>query len=536
VKLKSRFVVLIVALTGLCALGGCDSKKPDEPGRPPAERVLRRSIGGEPATLDPGKAPDTFSTRLIRDLYEGLTAEKPDGTVEPGVASAWSTDASGTHYTFHLRKDARWSNGERVTAGNFVAAWRRVVDPTQGSPNADILRPVLHAAEIIAGRLPATMLGVSALEDDRLVVQLEEPAPYFPELLTHSATFPIYSEEAATTHDSAKWVSNGAYILSAWTLGARLELRKNPQYWNRDGVQIARVRYVPVTDDDSELRRYQAGELDLTDNVPGGALPAIRREIPQELLVAPILGTVYYGINLHSPRFAANQKLRQALAMAIDRQALARALLVFGQAPAYGFVPPGTWNYDPQSWDWRGLPDTDRLERAKALYAASGYSKEKPLRLRLLYNSNPLIKRASVALASMWKEVLGIETQLHEEEYRVFIDSRKNQEGWDIIRLAWMADYNDAGDFLNIFRSASPNNDSGYSNADFDGLLDRAASTADAMQRREVLERAERLMLSEYPVIPLYFYSSKKLVKPYVKGARANPLDRLYSKHLYIAE
>jgi oligopeptide transport system substrate-binding protein len=265
-------------------------------------------------------------------------------------------------------------------------------------------------------------------------------------------------------------------------------------------------------------------------------LPAIRREIPQELLVAPILGTVYYGVNLHSPRFAANQKLRQALAMAIDRQALARALLVFGQAPAYGFVPPGTWNYDPQSWDWRGLPDTDRLERAKALYAASGYSKEKPLRLRLLYNSNPLIKRASVALASMWKEVLGIETQLHEEEYRVFIDSRKNQEGWDIIRLAWMADYNDAGDFLNIFRSASPNNDSGYSNADFDGLLDRAASTADAMQRREVLERAERLMLSEYPVIPLYFYSSKKLVKPYVKGARANPLDRLYSKHLYIAE
>ena len=275
-------------------------------------------------------------------------------------------DASGTRYTFHLRGDARWSNGARVTARNFVAAWRRVVDPAQGSPNADILRPVLHAADIIAGRSPVTMLGVSAPEDDRLVVQLEQPAPYFPELLTHPATFPVYSEAAAATHDSAKWVSNGAYVLSNWTLGARLELCKNPQYWNRHGVQIELIRYIPVTDEDAELRRYRAGELDLTDNVPGAALPEIRREIPRELLLAPILGTVYYGINLHSARFAANQKLRQALSMAIDRRALARALLVFGQSPAYGFVPPGTRNYDSQTWDWKSLPDAERVERAQS--------------------------------------------------------------------------------------------------------------------------------------------------------------------------
>jgi ABC-type oligopeptide transport system substrate-binding subunit len=300
----------MVALMGLAALVGCDSKREQGRGRPPTERVLRRSIGGEPSTLDPGKAPDTFSTKVIRDLYEGLTAEKPDGKVEPGVASSWTADASATQYTFHLRGDARWSNGERVTARNFVAAWRRVVDPTQGSSNADILRPVLHAADIIAGRAPASMLGVSAPEDDRLVVQLEQPAPYFPQLLTHSATFPIYSEEAAATHDSGKWVSNGAYVLSKWTLGARLELSKNPQYWNRRSVRIELIRYIPVTDEDAELRQYRAGELDLTDTVSGGALPGIRREIPQELLVAPILGTVYYGINLHSTQFVVNQKLR----------------------------------------------------------------------------------------------------------------------------------------------------------------------------------------------------------------------------------
>ncbi len=484
--------------------------------------------------MDPGKAPDTFSTRLIRDLYEGLVAEQPDGMIEPGVARSWIVDASGTRYTFQLRGNAQWSNGKRVTARDFVTAWRRVVDPAQASANADILRPVLHAADIIAGRLPPTALGATASADDRLLVELEQPAPYFPQLLTHSATFPVYSEEAAATHDSAQWVSNGAYVLSAWVLGARLDLRKNPHYWNRRSVQIDRVRYIPVSDEDTEFRLYRAGELDLTDSVPGSALPEIRREIPKELVVAPILGTVYYGFNLHAGPFASNQRLRQALAMAADRQALARALLVFGQAPAYGFVPPGTWNYDSQSWDWRSLPDAERLERARALYAAAGYTREHPLRLRLLYNSSHLIKQISVALASMWKETLGVDTQLNEEEYRVLIESREAHEGWDIIRLAWMADYNDAGDFLDIFRGNSPNNDTGYSNREFDELVNQAASSTEATRRRELLERAERLMLADCPIVPLYFYSSKKVVKAYVQGARPNPLDRIYSKYLYV--
>jgi oligopeptide transport system substrate-binding protein len=220
--------------------------------------------------------------------------------------------------------------------------------------------------------------------------------------------------------------------------------------------------------------------------------------------------------------------------MSIDRVVLTKTVLNFGQTPAYGFVPPGTWNYDQQHWSWQSMPDTARIEESRRLYATAGYSATNPLHLRVLLNANPEIKKLSVAIASMWKEELGVNTELIDEEYRVFLDSRKDASRWDVARLSWVADYNDAGNFLDIFRSRSPNNDAGYSDPQFDSLLDEAATTSDPAYRKGLLEKAEDLMLADYPVIPVYFYSSKRLIKPYVKGARTNPLNRLYSKHLFI--
>jgi oligopeptide transport system substrate-binding protein len=237
---------------------------------------------------------------------------------------------------------------------------------------------------------------------------------------------------------------------------------------------------------------------------------------------------------LRSVKFSSNLKLRQALSMAIDRPTIEKALLYFGQVPAYGFVPPGTANYEPQAWEWKSLPDVERTAQARALFGAAGYSTREPLHLRLLYNSNPALKRLSVAVASMWREVLGIETELIDEENRVFLNSRKDSARWDVARLGWMADYNDAGNFLDIFRSGAANNDAGYTDPQFDSLLDDAEASADPKRRHELLEQAERVMLADYPVIPIYFYSSKRLIKPYVKGARPNPLNRIYSKDLYI--
>jgi len=526
----------IVGLIILFAAHGCGPNDRQSTVTDPfkSHEVLQRGIGGEPGSLDPGEAADSFSFEVLGDLYEGLTSEAPDGTVVPGVAVSWTANASGTQYAFNLRRDAKWSNGHQVRAQDFVTAWRRVVDPTRASPAADNLRPIAGAAAIIAGKASPSTLGVSAPREDLLVVNLEQPAPYFPQLLTHSATFPVYSETAATAHKPEAWVSNGAYVLVNWVPGDAITLSRNPYYWDRDKVQIVNVRYIPVSDVSAELRQYRAGQLDITESVPVEALASIKRERAGELHVAPFLGTAYYALNLRTDRLRTNLDLRKSLAMAIDRRLLGSTLLPFGQRAAYGFVPFGTWNYDPQSWPWQNLSDSERIAEARRLYAQAGYSIKQPLHLRFLFNSNAAIKQLAIAVASMWKQTLGIETELIDEEYRVFLESRKDPSRWDIVRLGWTADYNDAGDFLDTFRRRSPNNDSGYDSPQYDDLLDLAAKTADSAHRRTLLEAAERLMLSDYPVIPIYFYSSKRLIKPYVKGETITPLNRLYSKHLVI--
>jgi oligopeptide transport system substrate-binding protein len=520
----TRLLILTSLLVGLWSCG--ESKNSAD-----SAEVLRRGLAGEPSSLDPAVAADNFSFQLLQDLYEGLTIESASGQIQPGVASSWTIDPSGTEYTFHLRNNALWSNGKPVRAQDFVFAWRRVVDPARGSLVSDDLRLIAGASEIIAGRLPSSDLGAYAPSDDVLVVKLDRPAPYLPQILTHSATFPVYSEASAQSHSPDSWVSNGPYILSRWRPGTSVELAKDPNYWDRENVRIVNVRYEIAPDQNSQLAQYRAGQIDVTDVVPANALPWINAEHPKELVVAPFLATAYFGINLSAPIFKSNLKLRRALAMAIDRKRIAAAQ-GFGQPPAYGFVPPGIWNYNPQNWQWADLGNAERIAEAKRLYSEAGYSLAKPIRIRLLFNANVAIKQTALLIAAMWKETLGIETELTEEEYRVFLQSRHDKSRWDAARLGWTADFNDASNFLDTFRENSPNNDSGYANHTFDALLDEAARTSNPDTRRLILEAAERVMLNDYPILPLYFFVSKRLVKPYVHGVRPNPLDRLTSKML----
>jgi oligopeptide transport system substrate-binding protein len=514
---------------GVLVLAGLGCGHPQNPSKSP--QVLRRGLSGEPATLDPAASGDTFSHEVLEDLYEGLTSESPSGEVIPGVASSWSVDASGRQYTFRLRPDARWSNGMRVRAQDFIAAWQRALDPTVASPDADDLRLISGASDIISGKSPVSALGVEADGEGILIVHLEEPAPYFLQLLSHSAAYPIYSDASARSHDPTSSVSNGAYVLAAWSPGTKVELIRNPYYWNRTAVLIPGIDYLFASDGNRQFDRYRAGELDMTDTVPENVADRLRRERSTELMISPILVTAYYGLNLSASPCAANVKLRQALSMAIDRSRLAQSL-AFGQAPAYGLVPPGTWNYSPQSWAWKNLSDNERVAEARRLYAESGYSAHSPLHLRLLLNSNPSIQNTAIIVTSMWREILGVDTELANEEYRVFLESRHDKSRWEVVRLAWAADFNDASNFLDILRAHSSNNDPGYTNAAFDALLDAAAASSDAARRRELLENGERLMLADYPVIPLYFFVSKRLVKPYVRGVVANPLNHIRSQAL----
>jgi oligopeptide transport system substrate-binding protein len=256
--------------------------------------VLRRGLSGEPATLDPAASGDTFSHEVLEDLYEGLTSESPSGEVIPGVASSWSVDASGRQYTFRLRPDARWSNGMRVRAQDFIAAWQRALDPTVASPDADDLRLISGASDIISGKSPVSALGVEADGEGILIVHLEEPAPYFLQLLSHSAAYPIYSDASARSHDPTSSVSNGAYVLAAWSPGTKVELIRNPYYWNRTAVLIPGIDYLFASDGNRQFDRYRAGELDMTDTVPENVADRLRRERSTELMISPILVTAYW--------------------------------------------------------------------------------------------------------------------------------------------------------------------------------------------------------------------------------------------------
>jgi oligopeptide transport system substrate-binding protein len=522
----SRLAIGMLLLAGLL---GCNDQS-----SPRTTQGLKRGLAGEPTSLDPAEAADHFSFQVLQDLYEGLTIESSSGDVLPGVASTWTIDPSGTEYTFHIRENARWSNGEPVRARDFVTAWQRVLDPKRGSQGSDDLRLISGAPEIISGRLPPSALGANAPSDKVLVVKLGRPAPYLLQVLTHSAAFPVYSEASASAHASDKWISNGPYILSRWLPGTRLELIRNSNYWDKSNVKIPIVAYEISSDQNSQFTQYRAGQLDITDIVPSNAIPWIQAEHPKELVVAPFLATAYFGLNLSTTIFSSNVKIRKALAMAIDRNRVA-AIQGFGQSPAYGIVPPETWNYSPQNWPWASQGDAERIKEAKRLYEEAGYTVGKPLRLRLLFNANIVIKETAVLIAAMWKETLGVETELTEEEYRVFLQTRHDKSRWDVARLGWVADFNDASNFLDAFRKDSPNNDAGYANASFDALLDEAARTPDPQARRLILEAAERVMLDDYPVLPLYYFVSKRLVKPYVSGVQPNPLDRLPSKALTLA-
>ena len=515
-----------------CLLTACGRPEFPQPAAPLS--VLHRGLGGEPGSLDPAHAVDTYSFTVLDDLYEGLTSLGPDGAVVPGVAETWSVSPDGLVYTFKLRATAKWSNGNKVRAQDFVTAWRQVVDPKQGSPQADVLRVIAGTRDIRAGRATPESLQVVAPSDDELIVHLESPAVYFPEVLSHSAAFPVYADGAPATHSAVNWISNGPFVLASWTPGGSLKLNKNRNYWDQNHVALDAVEYVPALDEATEWTRYRAGALDLTESVPANAIESIRAERPSELHVSPLLATAYYAFNLHKTPFKESRDLREALAMAIDRQVILKTILPFGQRAAYGFVAEGIANYTPQSWDWKGTSDEARITQAKALYARAGYSAAHPLHLSLLYNANSNIRQLAIATAEMWSRTLGVETTLTDEEYRVFLESRHDPKRYDIVRLGWSADYNDAQSFLDTLRSGAANNDGGYSSPKYDDLLSRAEQTANPVARRALLEEAEWVMLADYPIAPIFFLSIKRMVKPYVKGVAGNPENRLYSKYLSI--
>ena len=511
--------------------------KPD-PAQLAGEQVLHRGNGAEVQTLDPHKAEGVPSSNILRDLYEGLTIEAPDGRVIPGAAESWQISDDGRTYTFHLRRNARWSNGDPVTAEDFVYGLRRSVAPATGSKYSQILAPILNAEEVIAGRKPPEALGVEAIDGHTLKITLKAATPYFLGLLNHSSTYPAHrpsvEKHGGQFSRPGKLVSNGAYRLSEWVVQSHVRLDRNPHYWDDGNTTIETVYYYPIEDQSTELKRYRAGELDITEAIPLQQFRWIRKNLASELRVSPYLGTYYFGYNLTRPPFRENLKLRRALSMAINREILTEKITGMGEKPLYSWVPEGIPGYTPARLDYADWPHGKRIAEARRLYAEAGYSKGNPLTVEIRYNTSENHKKVAIAIAAMWKQALGVRVKLVNEEWKVFLENRKQKRLTQVFRAGWIGDYNDPFTFMEILHSRHGLNDSAYRNPDYDKLLEQASMEPDPQERFALMHQAEAMALRDHPVIPLYGYVSKHLVKPWVGGFTPNILDHHYTKNLYI--
>lgn len=489
------------------------------------------------SSVDPQIVEDVSGADIVRDLFEGLYNQDADGNLVPGVALSHDVNDAKDTYTFHLRDNAKWSNGDPVTAGDFVYAWRRLIDPATASPYAWFgeLMSIEGAGAILAGDADPSTLGVTALDDHTLEVKLTASLPYFPLMTTHGSTFP--SHQATIEAHGDDWtkpeniVSNGAYVLKEHIVSERSVRVRNPMYWDNDNTILDTVVALVVNDDNVALTRYFAGELDKTE-VPSGQYPKLDAEYPDQAHSYPRLCNYYYTFNLSETGNPAFQdvRVREALSLAIDRSIITDAVLQGGQFQAYTFTPGLTAGFVTPDVPIANMTQAERDAKAMELMAAAGYGKDNPLSFDMLYNTSEGHKKIAVAMSQMWKQKLGVEAELANQEWKTFLETRGNQD-FELARGAWCGDYNEASTFLDLLDSGSGYNDGKFNNARVDELL-AAAKTSDDPQ--PLYTEVEQIIATEVPVIPVYHYTGVIMLSEDVKGwPFQNVEQNIYSKDMY---
>ena len=539
----------ILAIVAAALVASCGGSEPGTAGEPQAQiggpsgtelaelQVLHVGNGAELQTLDPHRAEDTASFNVHLDLYEGLISESPKGDLVPGVATEWSVSEDKKTYVFNLRPEARWSNGDAVTARDFVFSLRRAVDPKTLSAYSYILSPLLNADDITAGKRPPEELGVRAIDDYTLEITLANPTTYFLQLLSHSMAYPVHRATLEAHGDQwtrpGNLVGNGAFMLDEAVVQSHVKIVRNPHYWDNANTKLEEVWFYATEDQTAELQRFRALELDQTEIIPAAQISFIRENLADELVIAPYLGSYYYGFNVTRPPFKDNPKLRRALALAVNRDIITKQILNLGQASAFGWVPPMK-GYTQQQMTEASWTQEQREGEAKRLYAEAGYGPDNPLRTEILYNTQEDHRRIAVAIASMWKQTLGVEAEILNQEWKVFIDTRNQKKDTQVYRHAWIGDYEDPSTYLEMLRSTAGQNDTGYSNPEYDRLVATAQTAVDPQARMELLQEAERVMLADMPILPLYIYVRARLVQRWVGGYEPNIMDRHRHKYMYV--
>ncbi len=508
--MRSRFPIATVLAT-LLLLAACGQNDATQTSRnsPAANAglvVVNHGNGAEPATLDPHLAQGTWEDSIIGDMLMGLTTEGAKGEPLPGAAEHWETSSQ-----------------------DFVYAWRRILNPKTTSSYAYFLYLIKNAEGVNGGKMPETALGVTAPDDKTLVVQLEHPAPYLPQYLTHFTTYPVPRHVVEAKGDAwarpGNYVGNGAFTLLEWVPNDHVTLQKNPKFWDAANVKVDRVVFYPTTDYEAALKRFRAGELDMQDRLPFAEIDWLRANMPEVIRVAPILSTEFVVANEARKPFD-DVRVREALSLAIDRETITQKIRKLGETPAYGMVPPRIANYPGGvTADFKALPYPERIKRAQLLLQQAGYGPNKHLKTTVIIRSASTdALRVPAAIQAMWRAIY-VDADILQNDAAIFY-SKIQQGDFDIAIPAWGADFNDPSTFLDMLRKGNANNYGHFSDPKYDALLDQASKVTDLESRGQILAQAEAIAVKEHAWAPIYFWVSGAIVRPYVKGWEENPRDQ----------
>ena len=531
--LKSLLLFLPLTLTA-CVGGESNVEQGNREG------VFHYGNGAEPQGLDPHVVTGVPENHLIRALFEELAVKNPYTLEpEPGVAESWDFSEDGRVITFHINPEARWSNGDPVTADDYVWSWMRALHPDMGNLYAYMLFPILNAEAFFSRKIENfDEVGVKASDPHTLVVTLTEPTPYFVQLMDHYSTFavhrPTIEKHGKFTDRYTRWtrvenmVGNGAFVLEDWQLNRRIVMRRSDTYWDRDHVRLNKVVFYPTENVVSEERGFRAGQLHYTQSIPLDKIPVYQAMEDSLYVQEPYLGTYFYLVNTKRPPLD-DSRVRRALSMAVDRDTLMGSVMQGSAYSAYSITPPGTLGYQPpKTFDYDP-------EEARRLLAEAGYPNgEGWPGIELIYNTFEAHRKIAVAVQQMWKDVLNIEVTIANQEWKVYLDAVSTMN-FDIARRGWIGDYVDPNNFLDLYLTGGGNNNTGYADPAYDELILRTAPQAKTREERfAAFYKAEKMLMEQMPIIPIYTYTSKHLIHPSVCGLPPNLMDSLNLKYVWL--